>query len=145
MTLPRFWRRGSFSVVETADLVGVTAETLRTWLARAPLPDFLGVKTAGRIWLSGLDAFYYSLVRELTAYGVPVRTAMLAAATHANDCDDRLPREEYLVVRIDGDSINFRLTNIRPDDDRPALVLPIRAIAAQLIDRAAAVYVEEVA
>ncbi len=137
MTLPKFWRGASFTVADAAELIGVTTVTLRTWLARAPAPDFLGAKMAGRLYLSAMDCFHYALVRELTAYGVPVRAAMLEAGTLANQCGENLPNAEYMTVRTRAGNSEFHLTNMSPDDGDPVLILPIRAIAVQLIDKAA--------
>lgn len=142
MTLPTFWRRASFSVAETAEMIGVTEETLRTWLARNVISDFNGAKTGGRIWLSALDAFYFLLVRDFTGYGVPVRTAMLVAAGYANNASDALPGE-HLVVRKAGDGKHtFELTYAPNVDEAATLVIPMHRLATDLIDRAARVYVE---
>lgn len=138
MTLPAFWRRPSFSVAETADLVGVSEVTLRTWLTRATHGDFLGTKTANRIFFSGREVFYYLLVAQLAAYGVPIRTALFAAAEHATH---DLPGDEWLIVKTAGDVTNFELAEDIPATAAPALILPLRALALDLIERAAAVYV----
>lgn len=143
MQLPVFWRRASFSVAEAADLVGVTEETLRTWLARNTVNDFNGCKTGSRLYLSGQDAFYYALVSALTGFGVGVRVAMLSATQHANDASDELPDYAFLVVRREGGSTNFLLTNSPEFAGATALVIPIRRIAADLIERAAVVYAAE--
>jgi len=140
MPLPTFWHRATFSVVEVADLIGVPEDTLRTWLMRTPMNDFLGVRDGGRVWLSGQDAFFYLLVKHLSAGGVPVRTAMYAAAGYANDLEDSLP-DEMLVVRTAGGKTTFELT-FAPDLSKPALVLPLHELASDLIDRAARFYVE---
>ncbi|MBX4894910.1 hypothetical protein [Rhizobium bangladeshense] len=140
MTLPAFWRQPSFSVVETADLVGVSEATFRAWLTRAPPGDHLGVKTHGRIHFTGRDVFYYQLVAHLSEFGVPIRTALFAAAQHATD---ELPGEEWLVVKSAGDVTNFELAEDIPAAAAPALVLPLRALAASLIERAAVVYATE--
>ncbi|UYQ70659.1 hypothetical protein OF122_11295 [Pelagibacterium flavum] len=145
MTLPQYWRRASFTVPEIAKLIGTVDATLRSYMVRTPVDDFMGAKTGGRIYLSVQDAFYYFLVSELSAYGVPSRAAMYAAADIANQCDDHLPREELLVVRISGGASKFHLTNERPTDDKPALVLPIRALAEVLIEDAKAIYASEAA
>ncbi|MBP2445941.1 hypothetical protein [Rhizobium leguminosarum] len=140
MTLPAFWRQPSFSVVETADLIGVSEATLRAWLTRAPPGDFLGVKTSGRIHFSGRHLFYYLLVAHLSAYGVPIRTALHAAARHATD---ELPGEEWLVVKTAGAVTNFELAEDIPTTAAPALILPLRALAVGLTGRAAVVYATE--
>ncbi|MBB4113463.1 hypothetical protein FHT80_002789 [Rhizobium sp. BK226] len=141
MTLPSFWRLPSFSVAETADLVGATEVTFRAWLTRAPHGDFLGTKTSGRIHFTGREAFYWYLVAQLSAYGVPIRTALCAAAEHATDS---LPGHEWLIVKTAGDVTNFELAEDIPADAAPALILPLRALAVSLIERAANVYATEV-
>ncbi|MBX5179926.1 hypothetical protein HJB77_27280 [Rhizobium lentis] len=140
MTLPSFWRQPSFSVAETAELVGVSEVTLRTWLTRAPPGDFLGTKTANRIFFSGREVFYYLLVAQLSAYGVPIRTALYAAAKHATD---NLPLDQWLIVRTSRDVTDFELAEDIPATAAPALVLPLRALAIGLIERAAVVYATE--
>lgn len=140
MTLPAFWRQPSFSVVETSDLVGVSESTLRAWLTRAPLGDFLGTKTANRIFFSGREVFFWSLVAHLSDYGVPIRTSLFAAAQHATD---DLPDDRWLIVRTARDVTDFELADEIPVSTAPALVLPLRALAVGLIERAAVVYAME--
>lgn len=140
MTLPSFWRQPSFSVAETAALVGVSEVTLRTWLTRAPHGDFLGTKTANRIFFSGREVFYYLLVAHLSDYGVPLRTALYAAAKHA---DGELPDDRWLIVRTARDVTEFELAEDIPETAAPALILPLRALASDLIERAAVVYATE--
>ncbi|MBY3306172.1 hypothetical protein HFO04_25880 [Rhizobium laguerreae] len=140
MTLPAFWRQPSFSVAETADLVGVSEVTLRTWLTRAPPGDFLGTKTANRIFFSCREVFYYLLVAHLSDYGVPIRTALYAAAQHANES---LPVDQWLIVRTARDVTEFELAEDIPATVAPALILPLRSLATGLIERAAVVYATE--
>ncbi len=137
MTVPSFWRQPSFSVAETAELVGVSEVTLRTWLTRAPLGNFMGTKTANRIFFEGREIFCYLLVRHLSSYGVPIRTAIHAAALHATD---NLPLDKWLVVKTADDVTDFQLTEDIPLTVTPALVIPLRALALDLIERAAAMY-----
>lgn len=143
--LPSFWRRASFSVSETADLIGVTEETLRTWLARNVTNDFSGAKTGGRIFLSANDAYYFLLVRDFTGFGVSVRVAMLAAQQHAEEVGDCLPSEDFVLVRYENGKASFELTNSPEFHERPTLVVPLRQSMLHLIDRAAEVYVREAA
>ena len=143
MELPIYWRRASFTVPEIANLIGVPNATLRSYMVRSPTNDFMGAKTGGRLYLSLNDGFYYALVAQLSAYGVPSRSAMHAAAGIANQCDDELPREDFLVVRTNGGVTEFSLTSVRPADDRPALVLPIYALAEVLIADGRDVYAAE--
>ncbi|QFY60358.1 hypothetical protein FZ934_07880 [Rhizobium grahamii] len=140
MTLPAHWRQPSFSVAETADLVGVSEPTLRTWLTRAPSGAFLGKKTANRIFFAGFEVFYYLLVNRLTDYGVPVRTAMHAAATWATE---RLPLDNYVIVRNEGEVTNFELVDDLPPTIEAGAVIPLRGMAITLIGRAAEVYARE--
>jgi hypothetical protein len=137
MTLPEFWRRPSFSVAECAELAGATEVTLRSWLARAPLGDFLGEKTSGRIFFSCREVFYWSLVAHLSKYGVPIRTALFSATQHATDS---LPLDRWLIVKTAGDVTDFSLAEDIPDIYAPALILPLRALAISLIGRASTVY-----
>ncbi len=142
MTLPNYWAEPSFAVAEVAELIGTPEVTLRSYLARCPEGDFLGNRDASRrVHLSCRQAFYYMLVSELSEYGVPVRSAMHAAAGIART--DPSDMESLLVVRSSGGVSEFSLTNERPADDRPALVLPIRALAEVLIEDAAIVYATE--
>lgn len=140
MTLPAFWRQPSFSIAETASLVGVPVVTLRTWLQRAPSGAFLGRKTGGRIFFSGFEVFYYLIVNRLTDYGVPVRTAMHAASTWATE---RLPLDNYVVVRNEGDVTTFEMIDDLPPTIEAGAVIPLRGMAITLIGRAAAVYATE--
>jgi len=142
MTLPTFWRRASFTVSESAALTGATEDALRGWLARNINNDFNGAKTGHRLYLSAQDCFYYLLVRHLTHFGVPVRTAMYASAERANGAEYELPRDEFLVVRTDGSTTNFNLTS-DPEFGKTTLVLPLRAIALDLLEAAAVVYATE--
>ncbi len=139
MTLPSFWRVPSFSVEETAGLVGVPVVTLRTWMQRAPAGDFLGEKSRGRIHFSGREVFYYVLVSKLADYGVPIRTAMYAAASYATD---RLPLDDYLIVQNQGAVTNFELVDELPRQLNGA-VIALRSQAIDLIGRAAKVYATE--
>lgn len=141
--LPTYWGRASFSVAEVAELIGVTEDALRGWLARNPTNEFLGTRIAKRVSLSCQDAYFYFLVGELTAYGVPVRSAMHAAAGVALGASDNLPADDYLVVRTNGGVSEFSLTDELPKDERSALVLPIRALAEVLIADAGEVYATE--
>lgn len=142
MKLPTFWRRASFTVSESAALTGATEDALRGWLARNIANDFNGAKTGHRLYLSGQDCFYYLILRHLTQFGVPVRTAMFAASQQANFAEERLPGHEFLVVRTDGQTTNFSLTS-DPEFGKTTLVLPLRALALDLLDAAAVLYATE--
>jgi hypothetical protein len=140
MTLPTFWRRAAFTVAESASLIGVSEDALRAWLARNVSNDFTGRKTGSRLYLSGVDAFYYLLVRHLAAFGVPVRTAMFTAERIAVSCDDAMPWSDFLLVRVDDQVTNFEHTNDPAFDGQPTLVLPLTRLMTDLIARAAVVY-----
>jgi hypothetical protein len=142
MSLPNYWAEPSFAVAEVAELIGAPEVTLRSYMARCPEGDFLGRRNSSRrVHLSCRDAFFYLLVSELAAYSVPTRSSMRVAAdiarTDPGDMDD------LLVVRTHGGVSEFSLTKDRPTDDRPALVLPIRALAEVLLSDAAAVYAKD--
>lgn len=133
------WRIHSLSVAEVADLIGVSEHALRAWIARNPCDHHTGERRGGRVWLSARDAFHYLLVDELTSFGVGVRVAMFTAADICRQAGDDLAIEEFLIVRNHRGVSNFHLTNERPTDDKPALVLPVRALASALLDDARAV------
>ncbi len=140
MTLPIYWRRASFTVAETAEMIGVSEETLRTWLARAPINDFLGAKTGGRLYLSAQDGLFYLMVKELTAFGVPVRTAMLSSAPHVDGQDDEICPEQYLLVQHRDGTTRFHLTDTPSFDDRTTLIIPIRRAVERLLEKAGEIY-----
>ena len=143
MTLPSFWRQAAFSVAESAEILDVPEDTLRTWMAREPTAQYIGSKTGGRVFLSGQDIYFYALVREFAAYGVPIRTAMLCADGIASASTHDLPPEKYIIVRNSGAVSNFKQTNDPTVDDRPALVIPLRVLASTLIERCTATYTRE--
>ena len=143
MTMPTFWRRATFSVAETAEIIGGTEDGLRAWIARNPINDFGGAKTGGRLWLSGMDGFYYLLVQALSLHGVPVRTAMLMAATIANDAEDGQPRHRYLLARVRGKKVEFHHTDNVDALTETGLIVPLHELLATHIDRCAAAYVKE--
>lgn len=143
MTLPSYWRQAAFSVAESAQILSVPEDTLRTWMAREPSGEYLGTRTGGRVFLSGNDLFFYALVREFTAYGVAVRSAMGAAAGIASFAIDALPPEKYIIIRRRVGVSEFEQTNAPDLDLRPAAVIPIRKLAEVLIERAAETYTME--
>lgn len=143
MNLPTYWRRASFTVPESAALIGASEDALRGWLARNTINDFNGAKTGHRLYLSALDCYYYLLVRHLTTFGVPVKTAMLASSQYANEAIYGWPDHEFLVVRTDGVKTDFSLTGSPEFNARTTLVLPLRALAQDLVDDAAKVYSAE--
>lgn len=140
MTLPSFWRRAAFSVAEAADILAVPEDTLRTWMAREPSGDFLGLRQGGRVFLSGNDIYFYALVREFTTYGVAVRIAMLTAAPIAEFSTHDLPPEKYIIIRRRVGVSEFEQTSEPDLETRPAVVIPLRKLAEVLIDRASGIY-----
>lgn len=142
MNLPTFWRRASFTVSESAALTGASEDALRGWLARNISNDFNGAKTGHRLYLSAQDCYYYLVLRHLTQFGVPVRTAMFTAAQQANFAEEALPGDEFLVVRTDGTTTEFSVTD-SPEFGKTTLVLPLRALALDLLEAAAKVYATE--
>ena len=142
MSLPTYWAEPSFAIAEVAELIGTPEVTLRSYLARCPDGDFLGRRNSSRrVHLSCRDAFFYMLVSELAAYSVPTRSSMRVAGDIART--DPADMYDLLVVRTNGGVSQFSLTNDRPADDKPALVLPIRALAEVLIADAAEVYAKD--
>ncbi|WP_242221181.1 hypothetical protein [Shinella zoogloeoides] len=121
MTTPMYWRRPSFSVAETAEMIGSSEDALRTWMARCPLDEFAGEKKNGRIWLTGRDGYFYHLVQVLSQFGVPVRTAMYTAGSIA---EYGAPTYAYLTVRTLAGKTEFNASNSK-EADGPALVLPL--------------------
>ncbi|MDW9645448.1 hypothetical protein GOB48_27160 [Sinorhizobium meliloti] len=144
MTLPSYWRQATFSVVESARLLDVPEDTLRTWMARVPFNDFMGAKTGGRIFMSGHDIYFWALVRDLSAYGVGLRTAMLSVHPIANAATHALPNVEKLVVRKTAPDVwDFELVDDPEFTSSSALVIPLRALAIGVIGRGAVVYATE--
>lgn len=144
MTLPSFWRQAAFSVVESARIINVPEDTLRTWMARCPYNDFLGAKTGGRIFLSGHDLYFWSLVRDLAAFGVGIRTVMMAVQPIANEAADRLPNIEKLVVRKTAPDVwRFERVDDPEFTESSAAVIPLRTLAIGVIGRAGVVYATE--
>ena len=134
MTTPTFWRRATFSVAETAEMIGATEDGLRTWIARNPMNDFNGAKTNGRLWLSGCDGFYYRLVFVLSSFGVPVRTSMYAAAQIASDAYEGKPDFKYLTVTVDDGTTNLHRTDAPTVCNAASLVLPLHDLFRQHLD-----------
>lgn len=142
MSLPHYWAEPSFAIAEVAELIGTPEVTLRSYMARCHEGDFLGRRNSSRrVHLSCRDAFFYLLVSELSEYSVPTRSSMHVAASIART--DPASMNDLLIVRSNGGVSEFSLTNDRPTDDRPTLVLPIRALAEVLIEDAAKVYASE--
>lgn len=144
MTLPSFWRQAAFSVVEAARIIEVPEDTLRTWMGRCPYNDFMGLKTGGRIFLSGHDLYFWSLIRDLAFFGVGIRVAMLSVQNIASEAAHRLPNVEKLVIRKLGtDEWQFEIVDDPDFVERSALVIPLRSLAISIIGRGAAVYATE--
>ncbi|MBB6299419.1 hypothetical protein [Rhizobium leucaenae] len=132
---------------ETADIAEVTEDTFRTWLARN-VSEYVGRKDGHRLWFSAHEAYYFALVRDLTAYGVSVRIAMFNASRLADEAIDFSPiRDEVLVVRRDGEKTEFRLLSRceMAEVDRASLFMPLAKIWQRVIDRAAIHYACEAA
>ena len=140
MTLPVFWRQAAFSVAESAEILSVPEDTLRTWMAREPSGDYLGARTGGRVFLSGNDLYFYILLRDFSGFGVPVRLAMGAAAGIASCAEDALPPDKFIIIRKQVGAAQFEQADEVDVSDRPAAVIPLRRQAEVLIERCAAVY-----
>lgn len=143
MNLPSFWRRGTFTVPEVATLTGRPEATIRTYMARTPIIDFMGMKQNGRLYLSAQDAFYFWLVAELCQHGIPARPSMLSAAPMVNDIYDELPKYGYLVVTHRNGVASFELTDEPSFDERTTVVIPLRKAVERLIEKAAEIYATE--
>lgn len=137
MTTPTFWRRATFSVAETAEMIGASEAQLRTWIARNPCNDFNGAKTNGRLWLSGCDGFYYLIVGALVGFGVPVRTAMFTAAQIATEAFEGRPLHRFLTVAIKDSVSRFSTTDAPDVDNNPALLLPLHDLHRDHMERCA--------
>ncbi|PWL19267.1 hypothetical protein DKP76_01520 [Falsochrobactrum shanghaiense] len=109
-------------------------------MAREPSGDFAGAKTGGRVFLSGADLFFYSLIREFTAYGVAVRTAMGEAGKIANDSLYEMPAQKYVAIRRRVGFSEFELTDAPNLDDRPVAIIPIKQMMHMLIQRVEGAY-----
>lgn len=144
MNLPSFWRQAAFSVAESADILAVPEDTLRTWMARCPFNDYMGTKTGGRIFLSGAELFFWAVVRDLSGYGVGLRVAMHSASPLAENASQFLPNIERLVVRKTAPDVwNFELTDDPQFELTSALVIPLRALALNIIGRGGVIYMQE--
>lgn len=127
MTTPTFWRRPCFGVAETADMIGSTEAALRAWITRCPLDEFAGEKTQGRLWLTGRDGYFYSLVQVMSHFGVPVRTAMYSAASIA---EYGPPTYDYLTITVAGGETTFQSSDSK-DVNGAAILLPLRDLYEQ--------------
>ncbi|MEQ1406147.1 hypothetical protein ABK249_14495 [Neorhizobium sp. Rsf11] len=144
MTLPSLWRQAAFSVAESADLLRVPEDTLRTWMARCPFNDFMGSKTGGRIFLSGNDLYFWSIVRDLSAFGVGLRIAMLSVQPIANEAAYDLPGGDLLVVQMKERGVwSFERTASPDVTCASSVIIPLHEVAIDLIGRAAAVYAKD--
>lgn len=137
MTLPRFWRRASFSVDETAEIIGVSSDCLRGWLARLPTNDFAGLKQDGRIWLSGQDAFFFLLVATLTVWGIPVRDAFREAGKLVEDLDDGIDESTYIAVTSRAGEWHFEPWALEEYGPTPTLIIPMHELYSQHIEQCA--------
>jgi hypothetical protein len=145
MMLPSWWRRPAFGVAEAAGILCVPEDTLRTWMAREPTGQYIGARTGGRVYLSGKDIYFYSLVREFTAYGVAVRTSMHVADGIASFSGDAMPPDKFIVIRRRSTVSEFEQTDNPDLESRPATVIPLRKLAEVMIERAGGVYATEAA
>lgn len=135
---PAFWRQPCFRVREVADLIGVDEGTLRTWLARAVVFDFIGRKSRGRIYMSARDAFYWLIVRDLIGTGMACRTAMLAAASHAYAQPAR-----YLIATRDGARSTLESSDALPDSVTTSVVIPLSSHLEALLRQAGEIYAQD--
>lgn len=129
--MAKFHLAASFSVLEAAAIIDVPEDTLRTWHARNPT-KYLGEKQGHRVWFSALEIYFYAIVRDLTAFGVPVRTAMYEAARLADDADESNGplRDEAIVVRTKGGVTNIEnvTTGTAGNVKESSLFVPLRAL-----------------
>jgi hypothetical protein len=142
MNLPPFWRRASFSVAETAEIIGVNEDCLRGWLARLPTNDFAGLKQANRVWLSGQDAFFFAMLSTFTIWGLPVREAMQRAGDLVNDMDDG-PTVSAVTVTSSAGAKHFEPWVLEEYGPTPRLVIPVDELFRDHLERCAAVYDRE--
>lgn len=140
MNLPVWWRQATFSVAESAEILSVPEDTLRTWMAREPSGDYLGARTGGRVYLSGNDLYFYSLLREFSGFGVGIRSAMGAAAGIATYAETILPPDKYIIIRKQVGIAQFEQTDDIDVSDRPAAVIPLLRLAEVLIERCNSIY-----
>lgn len=83
-------------LIATARAIGVKPGTIRTWLNRGQVQMHDERKQAwGRVLLTDGDVLFFTLVAELTKYGVPVEQA-------------------FSMVRAFGDQVK---ANLSPEDD----------------------------
>lgn len=137
--MAKFHLAASFSVAEAAEIANVPEDTFRTWHARNPT-KYLGVKQGHRVWFSALDIFFYSIVRDLTAYGVGVRVAMYNAARFADEIgeSDGPIRDEILLVRTDAGKTTLQLCTHSAafSITQSSLYVPLRPIWDDIIKQA---------
>ncbi|WP_028748016.1 hypothetical protein [Rhizobium mesoamericanum] len=144
--IPAFYRQACFAVSETAGIAEVSEDTLRTWMARN-VTDYTGQRKDGRrLWFSAHDAYFFALLRDISAYGVSIRVAMYNAARLADDAIDIPPIcDEVLVVRTEGDVSGFQLISRTEmvEVDKASLYIPLRQVWQRVMERAAATYASE--
>lgn len=135
MSAPRFWRRATFSVDEAAEIIGVSSDCLRGWLARLPFNDFAGLKQDGRIWLSGQDAFFFLLVAALTQWGVPVREAFSRAREITDDMYDGPEGDPVIAVTSRAGERHFEPWVFEEYGPTPTLIIPLRELYEEHLER----------
>ncbi len=143
--IPSYYRFPSFSVAEMVSITEIPEDTFRTWIARN-VTEFTGRKEGHRLWFTGVEAFFFSLVRDLVNYGVGVRIAMYIAAQHTRSAEVSPPlKDECLVVQVEGSKATF-LSMSRceiSDVARASVYIPLYDLWQRIMTRSAEAFVKE--
>ncbi|MBY2913774.1 hypothetical protein HF206_06505 [Rhizobium leguminosarum] len=137
--------QAAFSVSDVSEIIEVSEDALRGWLARN-VTSYSGQKAGHRLWFTGRDIYFFSILRDLAAFGVSIRIAMYTAERLVDEAGERGPlRDEVLVVRLDDDKTSFvRISRYEIGEVEDAcLYLPLASIWSRIMERASAKYATE--
>lgn len=141
MEVPSFFRDRVFSLVEAADIAGISETELRSRLAKGHAPH-VGAKRHGRITFNANEAFAFAIAGALTNFGV----AASVAGEEANrlTCDELPPDPDRdLQVSFEADGLTFRFGDLVGQSAVPSLLLPLHGMWQSAMTRAAAIYASE--
>jgi len=146
---PRFYHDPVFSVVETADLIGVQAAHFRTLLARAG-SQYIGLKQGARVLFTAHEVYLAAIAAALVRFGYTPDAAFRVAfditgrtseAVPDPDAGARLTAETADKFTVE---CNQALAELGPPAE-PSVVLPLHAMWRDLMDRCGALYAAEAA
>lgn len=146
---PRFYHDPVFSVVETADLIGVQAAHFRTLLARAG-SQYIGLKQGARVLFTAHEVYLAAIAAALVRFGYTPDTAFRVAWDITGRASEAVPDPDagaVLTAETAGHftvKCNRSLTELGAPD-APSVVLPLREMWRDLMDRCGATYATEAA